>query len=99
MTKETLSFYHRLIQPQSLIILPHPLSFRFFMSIYAYPSTRPSLDPSRYSLQDDERQFFQLLTGIQGDQQLKEHILAVQERAYQVCLQKSTTGRYLRTTV
>ncbi|PPQ77581.1 hypothetical protein CVT25_011373 [Psilocybe cyanescens] len=54
------------------------------MSIYADPSKRPSLQPSRYNLQDDERRFFQLLTGIEDDAKLRDHILAVQAKAYQI---------------
>ncbi|KAH9481460.1 Methyltransferase adrK [Psilocybe cubensis] len=54
------------------------------MTRYGDPATRPSLDPSRYSLEEDERQFFALLTGINDEEELKKHILAVQEKAYQV---------------
>ncbi|KAH9481576.1 Methyltransferase adrK [Psilocybe cubensis] len=54
------------------------------MAIYRDPSIRPSLEPHRYHIQDHERQFFLLLTGIKDDQQLRGHILAVQQKAYQV---------------
>jgi hypothetical protein len=49
---------------------------------YADPATRPKIDPSVYSLQPDELAFFQHLTGIQDEQALKEHILSVQAKAY-----------------
>ncbi|KAH9481459.1 Methyltransferase ausD [Psilocybe cubensis] len=54
------------------------------MMIYAHPNTRPKLDPSRYSIQEDERQFYELLTGIHDEEELKAHIVAVQAKAYQV---------------
>ncbi|PPQ90998.1 hypothetical protein CVT25_013923 [Psilocybe cyanescens] len=54
------------------------------MSIYADPTKTPSLESSLYHLQHDERQFFQLLTGINDDNELRDHILAVQSKAYQI---------------
>ena len=51
---------------------------------YADPATKPKLDPSLYSLDSDEAAFFKQLTGISDEQALKEHILAVQSKAYEV---------------
>ena len=48
-------------------------------------SLKPSLDPSLYSLQPDEIAFFQQLTGIKDEDELKQHILNVQAKAYDVC--------------
>ncbi|KDR76356.1 hypothetical protein GALMADRAFT_247763 [Galerina marginata CBS 339.88] len=54
------------------------------MSVYADPALKPKLDPSFYSLRPDERIFFQKLTGIQDEEALKEHIIAVQAKAYAI---------------
>lgn len=40
------------------------------------------LDPSVYNLKDDEKAFFRAQTGITSDEQLRQHILKVQEDAY-----------------
>uniref|UniRef100_A0A8H8CLX6 Methyltransferase domain-containing protein n=1 Tax=Psilocybe cubensis TaxID=181762 RepID=A0A8H8CLX6_PSICU len=56
------------------------------MSVNVQSTARPILDPARYSLQDHERQFLELLTGIYDDDELKKHVLAVQAKAYQVPL-------------
>ena len=37
-----------------------------------------------YSLSGDELRFFQALTGITDEQQLKEHVIAIQREAYEV---------------
>ncbi|KAJ8518184.1 hypothetical protein ONZ45_g4715 [Pleurotus djamor] len=42
------------------------------------------LDPSMYSLDTEEATFFKTTTGIQDDDKLKSHILAVQAKAYSV---------------
>lgn len=42
------------------------------------------LDPSLYKLRDDEKAFYQAATGINDDEELKEHIIAVQTEAYEV---------------
>ncbi|KAK0203783.1 hypothetical protein DFS33DRAFT_1260379 [Desarmillaria ectypa] len=42
----------------------------------------PPLDSSLYDLTEDEAAFFKAETGIQGDVELKNHILAIQEQAY-----------------
>ncbi|KAH9481458.1 Methyltransferase adrK [Psilocybe cubensis] len=54
------------------------------MSVNVQSTARPILDPARYSLQDHERQFLELLTGIYDDDELKKHVLAVQAKAYQI---------------
>ncbi|KDR76360.1 hypothetical protein GALMADRAFT_247795 [Galerina marginata CBS 339.88] len=41
-------------------------------------------DASLYSLDADERDFFQQLTGIQDEEALREHIIAVQAKAYDI---------------
>ncbi|KAF8638313.1 hypothetical protein AX17_002333 [Amanita inopinata Kibby_2008] len=50
----------------------------------ALPFDPLPLDESLYSLDDDELAFFKSQTGIDDDEQLKNHILAVQAKAYQV---------------
>jgi hypothetical protein len=40
------------------------------------------LDPSIYFLLDTEREFYKARTGIQSDDELKQHILNVQSQAY-----------------
>lgn len=47
-------------------------------------ATNPPLNPSFYKLDDQEARFFKLMTGIQDDAELKEHILRVQAKAYSV---------------
>ena len=44
------------------------------------------LDPSLYSIEDDALEFMKASTGIQDPEELKKHILAVQEEAYAVCM-------------
>lgn len=51
---------------------------------YADPKLRPKLEPSLYNPQDDELLFFRKLTGIENEDELKSHILAVQAKAYEV---------------
>ncbi|KAI0059928.1 hypothetical protein BV25DRAFT_1828338 [Artomyces pyxidatus] len=43
-----------------------------------------ALDPSLLNLKDEERDFFKAITGIKDDEELREHILAVQKEAYAV---------------
>lgn len=50
---------------------------------YAQQAERP-LDTSLLSLRDDEAEFFKAQTGITDDGALREHILDVQRRAFQV---------------
>jgi hypothetical protein len=45
----------------------------------------PPLDEKFYSLSPDEAQFFKSQIGIEDDDDLKRHILAVQKKAYDVC--------------
>ena len=42
------------------------------------------LDPSIYNLDEEERSFFKAQTGIQDDDELRDHILEVQAEAYAV---------------
>ena len=42
------------------------------------------LDPSLYSIEGDALEFMKASTGIQDPEELKKHILAVQEEAYAV---------------
>ncbi len=51
---------------------------------YADPALRPSLNPDFYGLKEDELAFFQNLTGITDETELKSHIISVQTKAYQV---------------
>lgn len=44
------------------------------------------VDPSLYALAGDDLRFFKAQTGIEDDEELKEHVLAVQKEAYQVRL-------------
>ncbi|KAL0954792.1 hypothetical protein HGRIS_003740 [Hohenbuehelia grisea] len=44
----------------------------------------PELDSTLYSLEEDEATFFKTQTGIQDDEELKKHILAVQATAYAI---------------
>ena len=54
--------------------------------VYTDPDLRPKLDPGYYDLQPDELAFFQHLTGISDQDALKQHILNVQAKAYEVGL-------------
>ncbi|KAG6918961.1 hypothetical protein DXG01_010200 [Tephrocybe rancida] len=57
------------------------------MSVELPEPTTPPLDDSFYIMDDDdELAFFKQQTGIWDDKDLKEHILAVQEKAYEVTL-------------
>lgn len=53
-------------------------------SIYANPDTKPPLDDKLYDLDVDERSFFKKCTGIEDDEALKQHIIALQTKAYEV---------------
>ena len=44
-----------------------------------------SIDPSVYALNGNELAFFKTQTGIQNEDELRDHILAVQAEAYAVC--------------
>jgi hypothetical protein len=62
------------------------------MSVY-----NPTLDPSVLSLSEEEADFFKSQTKIVGDEELRNHIIDVQKKAYAVypyrCIQTfSFTG-------
>ena len=42
------------------------------------------LDPNLYNPQPHEVEFFKAQTGIEGDEGLKEHVIAVQKEAWEV---------------
>ncbi|KZT21766.1 hypothetical protein NEOLEDRAFT_1138979 [Neolentinus lepideus HHB14362 ss-1] len=48
------------------------------------PTPKLELDPSVYSLTDEERAFMKSQTGIESDDELKKHIIALQEKAWKV---------------
>jgi hypothetical protein len=50
-----------------------------------YEAPSLNLDPSLYQLDDKEKAFFQQLIGITSDEELKEHIIKVQAKAFEVC--------------
>ncbi|KAJ8509376.1 hypothetical protein ONZ45_g8455 [Pleurotus djamor] len=60
-------------------------------------STRPPLDESLYVPKPDELAFFKNITGIKTDDELKQHILQVQAKAYNVhgypCIRRFTFTR------
>ena len=43
------------------------------------------LDPSLYAPDDEEKAFMKEATGIEDDEKLKAHIIAVQSKAFAVC--------------
>ncbi|KAJ7589980.1 hypothetical protein C8J56DRAFT_1004084 [Mycena floridula] len=51
---------------------------------YGSSSTRPALDPSLYVLEGSQLAFYQSQTGIQDEDQLEAHVLAVQSKAYDI---------------
>jgi len=51
---------------------------------YADPALRPPLNPDFYNLRQDESTFFQKLTGITDENELKSHIISVQAKAYEI---------------
>ena len=52
----------------------------------AYPPSKYELNPDFYDLQPQEAAFFKQLTGIHDDELLKQHIIQVQTKAYEVTL-------------
>ena len=50
----------------------------------AYRPSKRELDPSLYDLQPHETAFFKQQTGIYDDELLKQHIIQVQTKAYEV---------------
>ncbi|KAF5310241.1 hypothetical protein D9619_010435 [Psilocybe cf. subviscida] len=49
-----------------------------------YKAPSVDLDPSLYHLDDDEKAFFQQLVGITDEEELKEHIIKVQAKAFKI---------------
>jgi hypothetical protein len=45
-----------------------------------------ALDERLYDLTEEEHTFFKQQTGIQGEDELKSHLVQVQNEAYEVCL-------------
>ncbi|KAJ3551300.1 hypothetical protein NP233_g13106 [Leucocoprinus birnbaumii] len=43
------------------------------------------VDPSLYNLSREDLSFLRLLTGITDDEELKQHVLAIQAKAYEIC--------------
>ena len=55
------------------------------MSVYhSHRDVVAPLDESLYKLEGEELEFYRRETGIQDEEQLKQHILAVQKEAYEV---------------
>ena len=53
------------------------------------PGWAKPLDPSLYAPDEEEKAFMKATTGIQDDEELKSHIIAVQTKAFAVCLSLS----------
>jgi len=64
----------------------------------AYPPSKHELDPDLYNLQPQEAAFFKQLTGIHDDELLKQHIIQVQTKAYEIysyqCIYRFTFTRF-----
>jgi hypothetical protein len=63
------------------------------ISRYADPAARPKLDPKYYRLKPGELAFFQQLTGVEDEQELKQHILDIQAKAYEVGIRLAGSTR------
>ena len=50
------------------------------------PPDTPYADPSLYNPEPHEVEFFKSQTGIEDDEELKEHVIAVQKEAWEVSL-------------
>ena len=50
------------------------------------PAWDKPLDSSIYALDEEEEEFMKAATGIQDDEELKSHVIAVQTKAFAVCL-------------
>jgi hypothetical protein len=48
------------------------------------PYLQLKLDPSLYNLKDDEKAFLKHMTKIEDEEELKEHVLSVQQQAFEV---------------
>lgn len=53
-------------------------------TFFADPTTRPPLDENAFSLSPEALAFFKSHTGISDEDALKEHIITVQKKAYEV---------------
>lgn len=62
-------------------------------SVSAYQIVKLPLDERFYSLSGKELAFFKAHTGIDDDEELKRHIMAVQAKAYEVGLGNSSTSQ------
>lgn len=56
--------------------------------------TKP-LEDRFYSLDAEEREFFKKETGIESDEELKNHLIAVQSKAYSVLFKMYTATIFL----
>ncbi|GLB41662.1 hypothetical protein LshimejAT787_1002620 [Lyophyllum shimeji] len=54
------------------------------LSKYADPLTKPPLDESLYGLSPEEFDFFKAQTGIEDEDVMKRHIIAIQKKAYEI---------------
>ena len=52
----------------------------------AYPALQLKLNPDLYHIHPEEAAFFKQQTGIQDDELLKQHIIQVQAKAFEVRL-------------
>jgi hypothetical protein len=52
-----------------------------------------ALDGSLYSLDDEEKEFMKTTTGIEDDEELKKHILATRQVAYEVIIGVSSFSK------
>lgn len=55
----------------------------------APPAVAPPVEGGTYSLSEEEAAFFKSQIGIKDDEELKQHIIAVQKKAYEVLLRLS----------
>ena len=58
-----------------------------------------ALDERLYDLSDEERSFLKEQSGIQDDDELKEHVIQVQTEAYKVNFGKAKSWRFMQTFV
>ncbi|KAF8075122.1 hypothetical protein FPV67DRAFT_616025 [Lyophyllum atratum] len=54
------------------------------MSVYADPATKPPLEERFYALSSEEFEFFKARNGIEDEEAMKQHIIAVQKSAYKI---------------
>ena len=67
------------------------------LAAYINPASKPELNPDFYNnlLQPHEVAFFKQQTGIQDDESLKQHIIRIQSKAYEVRSTYSLLGLML----